>query len=147
MTESEIIEFVSGFPGVVTQTIEENSKAPEVAWGDTFFFYDPEGTLETHPRQPFATIVIKDYPDWDTFSDLNRPGVFRLNIAVGRATLQRLAGDGTEVDYTAEDRVLPHPKYATQGWIAIVNPGEQARPLLTEAHARAVARHRPRKTS
>ncbi|MET7330088.1 DUF6194 family protein [Nonomuraea sp. NPDC005650] len=147
MTENDIIQFVSGFPGVVTQTIEENSDTPEVAWGDTFFFYDPEGTLEAHPRQPFATIVIKDYPDWDTVSDLNRPGVFRLNIAIGRAAMERLVGDDPDVDYTAEDRVVPHPKYATQGWIAIVSPGEQARPLLTEAHARAVARHRPRKAS
>lgn len=151
MTESDIITFVSAMPGVVAMTIEPGSETPELAWGDTFIYYDPDGTLESHPRQPFATVVTKDYEGFDTASDLNRPGVFRLNIAAGRAAFERLLGyppaahaehhGGT--DYTAADRVLPHPVYAAQGWISIVNPGEQARPLLAEAHARAVARHRP----
>jgi hypothetical protein len=40
--------------------------------GNTFFFYDSE--RET----PFATILVND--DYDSFSELKRPNVFRLNI-------------------------------------------------------------------
>jgi hypothetical protein len=37
------------------------SGAPEVAWGDSFFFYDPDGDAPTDRRMPFATIVTNDY--------------------------------------------------------------------------------------
>jgi len=43
VTESDIIEVVAALPGVVAVTASEANGAPEVAWGDTFFFYDPEG--------------------------------------------------------------------------------------------------------
>lgn len=141
----DVIEFVTGLPGVVAVTPDETSGAPEVAWGDTFFFYDPDDDPAAR-RMPFATIVIKDYPDWDTASNLSRPGVSRLNIAVGRAVVEELAGDSGDVDYTEIDRLIPHPVYAAQGWVAILNPGERtgalARKLLTDAHARAARRHR-----
>jgi hypothetical protein len=42
VTETEIIEYVSGLSGVVTLIASEESGAPAAAWGDTFFFYDPE---------------------------------------------------------------------------------------------------------
>ena len=102
---------------------------------------------------PFATIVTQDYDGWDTASDLNRPGVFRLNIAVGRTAFEQLTGyppgehetRPVRLDYTALDRLIPHPAYAAQAWVSILNPGEatarQARALLTDAHARAVRRH------
>ncbi len=54
-----------------------------------------------------------------------------------------------DFDYTAIDTVLPHPTYAKQAWVSILNPGEQtsdqARTLITEAHDRAAAGHRPRR--
>jgi len=105
---------------------------------------------------PFATLVVKDYEGFDTASALNRPGVFRLNIAVGRARFQQLLGyppaahpeHHPDVDYTTADRILPHPGYAAQGWIAVLNPDDataaQARALLEEARTRAAERHRPR---
>lgn len=139
------MRFAAGLPGVVAYTPDETSDAPEVAWGDTFFFYDPDDDPAAR-RMPFATIVTKDYPGFDTASNLSRPGVSRLNIAVGRSAVEELTGD---VDYTELDRLIPHPVYATQGWVAILNPGERtaglARRLLTDAHARAVRRHRPPK--
>lgn len=61
VTESEIIEYVNGLPGVVTVTASEENAAPEAAWGDTFFFYDPEGNTPENQRLPFATLVIHDY--------------------------------------------------------------------------------------
>jgi hypothetical protein len=140
MTPDDIIGFVAPMPGVTTMTAGPENGAPEVAWGDSFFTYDNE-------QLPFATIVVTDYPGFDTASDLNRPGVFRLNIAIGRTRFTELLGyppaavpDG--IDYTVTDQILPHPVYATQAWISILNPGEHAKALLTEAHRRAVARHR-----
>lgn len=114
--------------------------APEAAWGDSFFFYGNDR------RFPFATIVTQDYRDFDTASDLDRPGAFRVNLWVGRSALRRLLGSQQPdpVDYRAPDVLLPHPIYAAQGWVCIVNPGpatsDLLRSLLSEAHARAVAR-------
>jgi len=156
MTEEEIIRFVAGLPGVAVVTASEANGAPAVAWGDSFFFYDPEGDTPADRRLPFATIVTQDYQGFDTASNLDRPGVFRLNVAVGRARFQELLdyppdahADQAGIDYTALDRVLPHPVYATQGWVSILNPGEatgeMARSLLVDAHARAADRQRPRR--
>ncbi|GAA4988204.1 hypothetical protein HD597_007660 [Nonomuraea thailandensis] len=155
MTEDDIITFVSGLPGTVVFTAGPGDGSPEVAWGDSFFFYEPDG-LDAVPadgRLPYATIVTKDYAGFDTASGLDRPGVFRLNVAVGRVEFERLVGyppaahaahhDG--VDYAALDQVIPHPLYATQSWVSILNPGDagRAQAILRDAHARAAKRHRP----
>ncbi len=157
MTEDEIIQFVAGLPGVEALTVTADSGAPEIAWGDSFFFYDPDRTIPADNRLPFVTIVTKNYTGFDEASDLDRDGVFRLNIAVGRRTFEELVGyppaghaaHHADVDYTALDTVIPHPLYAAQGWVSIVNPGERtaevALTLITGAHHRAVARHRPRR--
>jgi Family of unknown function (DUF6194) len=153
VTETEIIDYVSALPGVVTFTASEANSAPEAAWGDTFFFYDPEGDRPENQRLPFATIVIHDYAGWDTESQLDREGIFRVNIAVGRTAFERLLGHSAaehaahhdEFDYTATDVVIPHPTYASQGWISVLNPAEktstQVQQLLDEAHGLAVRRH------
>jgi hypothetical protein len=152
MTQDEIIQFATGLPGTIAITAGEDDGAPEVAWGDTFFYYDPHGDAPTDRRLPFATIVTKDYDGFDTASDLNRPGVFRLNVAVGRKRFEELTGHPPAAhadhhagfDYTVTDRVLPHPVYAAQGWVCILNPGEATAPLavslLEEARARAAER-------
>jgi hypothetical protein len=155
VTEEDISHFVAGLPGVVAVTASRANGAPEVAWGDSFFFYDPESDIPPERRFPFATIVTKDYAGFDTLSHLNRPGVFRLNIAVGRHRFEDVIGyppaehaeHQLQFDYTALDLLLPHPVYAVQAWVSILNPGEgtgeQARSLLIEAHTRATKRHRP----
>ena len=154
MTEADVIAFVAALPGVAAQTAAEGDGSPEIAWGDSFFFYDPDDDPDDR-RFPFATIVTKDYPGFDTASDLDRPGRFRLNIAVGRDRFRELIGypapehadHAAGRDYAAADQLLPHPTYAAQSWVSIVSPGaatdEQARSLLVEAHQRAVRRHRP----
>lgn len=156
MTEEEVIRFVGGMSGVEYLTAGEGSGAPEVAWGDTFFYYDPDGTDPADRKFPFATIVIKDYDGFDTLSNVNRPGVFRVNIAVGRHVYQDLFGHSPaahaehhdEYDYTALDRLIPHPVYAVQGWVSVLNPGEstadRTRELLTQAHTRATTRRHHR---
>ena len=81
---------------------------------------------------------------------VQRPGAFRLNIGVGRETFERLVGSMTDPDYAAPDRLLPHPVYAKQLWISILNPSDATfrdvvLPLITEAHDRLAAqraRHR-----
>ena len=110
--------------------------------GATFFSLDPE---KHWPN--FATIVTTDEHDEGAPSDLSRPGVFRLNIGVGRATFERLVGATADPDHAAFDRVLPHPVYARQLWISILNPSERTfgavvLPLLDEAHARVAGSRR-----
>jgi hypothetical protein len=153
LSEDDIIRLVGGMPSVAVVTASEAGGAPEAAWGDSFFFYDPDGDPEDR-RMPFATIVTSNYDGFDTASDLGRPGVFRLNVAVGRARFEELVGyppsghaeRSAGHDYAAVDQLLPHPVYGARAWVSIVNPGErtgaQARTLLAEAHARAVGRHR-----
>ena len=67
----------------------------------------------------FATIVTHDTPGWDEVSRLDRLGVFRLNLHVGRNHVPTVS-DG--IDYGCGGMVLPHPQYARQGWVSIVNP-------------------------
>jgi hypothetical protein len=112
--------------------------------GDTFFIYDPGRDLDDKRRFPFATIVTKDYGDFDNTSSLNRPGVFRLNIGVSRDTFRSLFEEAAEHDNAALDTLIPHPVYASQSWVSVLNPSqrtfESLRPLLAEAYERAVRR-------
>ncbi len=156
VTETEIIALLSGLDGVVVLTASAESGAPEVAWGDSFFYYDPEAS-EANQRLPFATLVVSDYPGFDTSSRLDRDGVFRLNVAVGRAAYERLLGHAPashaehsdDYDYAELDVLLPHPVYAGQGWVSILNPGprtaELAQRLLVQAHDLARGRWQRRR--
>jgi hypothetical protein len=128
-------------PEAITRTILETWPETDTvdALGARFFSLDPERHFPN-----FATVVTTDEHDEGAPSDLARPGVFRLNIGVGRATFERLVGSMDEVDYAAFDRILPHPVYAKQLWISILNPSDATFrdvvvPLLTEAHDRLAA--------
>ena len=97
----------------------------------------------------FATIVTTDEHDEGTPSNLAREGVFRLNLGVGRETYERLVGQTADPDYAELDRIVPHPVYARQRWVAILNPSrrtfdEVLKPLIAEAHDRLA--RTPRKT-
>ncbi|RFU87119.1 hypothetical protein DY218_08695 [Streptomyces triticagri] len=148
-----IVRAVRGFDGALVTLPAPGSEYPELAWGDAFFSYAPDGRLPQH-TQPYGTIVTKNYPG-DTSSDLDRPGRFRVNIHVGRQALRELVGeqpdgDGAEpaVDPAAADTIGPHPVYAAQGWIAVVAPGPRTLDtvlrLLAEAHDAARTRHERR---
>jgi hypothetical protein len=117
----------------------------EIAAGDTFFIYDPERNLDDKHRFPFATIVTKDYGDFDDASNLNRDGVWRLNIGLSRDTFRRLFPDSDVLyDYTALDTLMPHPVYAPQSYVCVLNPShatfDAVKPLLQEAYELAVRR-------
>src|SRR5215471_2384804 len=138
MEQSEIVRYVAEtFTGV---NILQPTDGPGA--GDTFFIYDPDRNLEPKQQMPFATIVTKDYGDFDNTSNLNRPGVFRLNIGVSRETFRSLFEEGAEHDNAALDTLIPHPVYASQSWVSVLNPSqrtfESLRPLLAEAYERAV---------
>src|SRR5436309_11376368 len=114
MNEGSIRRFIaSEFAGVDADIGSKEAGSPEIAWGDTFFIYDPERNLEGSGRFPFATIVTKDYPDFDTASDLDREGIWRLNIALDQAEFDGLFPARSQHDFTALDVLIPHPVYAT----------------------------------
>jgi hypothetical protein len=101
------------------------------AMGGTFFSCNDQ----SWPN--FATIATGD--DFDDASNLTRDGVFRLNIGVTGRTFDRYVDPSVEPDHAALDVVLPHPVYAAQHWLAILNPSATSfenvvKPLLDEAH-------------
>lgn len=126
-----------------------NSRFADLAWvsaeGNQFCFVAQER------RMPFLTLV-KDDPS-ETIAGLSRPGVFRLNLGLGRESFEARFGprpggtiaDGpaeTGFDYARLDLLMPHPTYGRMYWVGILNPSRQSftalAPLLDEAHALAV---------
>jgi hypothetical protein len=106
--------------------------------GGTFYSCDPAN----FPN--FATVVTSDA--FDDASNLSRPDAYRLNIGLSRQTFQRLVEGEGEPDYTALDRLMPHPVYAKQHYVSILNPSAETfedliKPLLEEAHARTAAQY------
>jgi hypothetical protein len=152
MTVDELVTWIrSNLDEVDVLVASAENGAPEGSWGDVFVNHDvPAGTKVGFP---FATIVTQDQPDFDDRSRLDRPGAFRVNIQVGRQRAGELLGvapgawDLDNTDFAEADRLLPHPVYAAQGYISVVNPGEATSELvlelLQEAHARSAARLRP----
>jgi hypothetical protein len=144
--EEAIIEYIAQtFPGVEVVRPTDGPGA-----GDTFFIYDPQPNLDSKRGFPFATIVTKDYGEFDNTSRLNRPEVFRLNIGVSRGTFRTLfeSAPTSDYDFAALDLLMPHPVYASQSWVCVLNPGretfEHLKPLLDEACARVSRRPRRR---
>jgi hypothetical protein len=140
----QILSAVRALDGVLVLAPQAGSEFPEVAWGDAFFYYAPDGQVPQHV-QPYGTIVTKDYPD-DTASRLDEEERWRVNIHVDQATFRRLTGEEPrhltrDRDFAAVDQINPHPVYGAHGWVAIVNPGERtmdtAIGLLSEAHEAA----------
>ena len=144
MTIDEVTEYVEALDGVLTLRPQEGDGSPEIAWGDLFFYYAPDGVV---PQvQPFATIVTKDYPD-DTTSRLDRPDAFRVNVAAGSEAFRRWT-EGEQPDPSTSDVVMAHPVYGSLSWLCVVNPGpeteETLRDLLRTAYDKARARRERR---
>lgn len=121
---------------------------PVTVTGTTYYFYDPE------QKFPFVTLVTDNAHD--SASNLDRPGVFRLNIGGSKETYRALfgsspapdaAGEGAgDHDFTALDRLLPHPVYGRMHWVCVLNPtadtfATTVQPLLAEAYAIHVRRY------
>lgn len=145
MTPADVRAYVEGLGGVLTLAPGPGDGTPELAWGDLFFYEAPDGVVP--PGQPFATVVTKDYP-WEPASGLDRPGAFRVNVGAEAEEFARWSAAAADLPPTTTDVVLPHPTYAAQGWLCIVDPAEGSedalRGLLSSAHARARARRERR---
>ena len=128
----------------ITSTFENVETS--VNLGYTFFFYRDDHML------PFATIASTGN-EYEKISNLDRPGVYRLNIGLSRETFQSLFGtnkvDLGAYDFTALDMIMPHPDYAAQSFICVLSPSEatfeRIRPLLAEAYDIARKRYDRRK--
>ncbi len=72
MDEASITNYIATtFKGVDVVVSSEEIGAPEISWGDSFFIYDPDRNLDDARRFPFATIVTKDYGEFDNASKLD----------------------------------------------------------------------------
>jgi hypothetical protein len=130
MTQQELENFIEKLPNVER---EENM-------GYIFYF------IGSNHMVPFTTIAYKDN-DYDNISQLSRNGVFRVNIGVGKETFNALVGHDTpevKIDYATLNTFMPHPDYAKQLFICILNPSEQneerVKKAILEAHALATSR-------
>lgn len=155
MNDDEILRYVERLGDVRSLRPAPGDGTPEISWGDTFFYYSPDGTVPT-ATQPFATIVTKNYPD-DESSRLDRPDTFRLNIAAGKEAFISATGheprepSAGDIDPSVPDTVSAHPVYGALGWLAVLNPGVRsevaARELLRTAHHLARVRYERRSES
>lgn len=129
MNSDDVIDYIQHLDNVQQ---EEN-------YGYTFFFVGDDHRLS------FVTIAHSDN-EYDNVSNLKREGVFRINIGVSRETFKSLIGDydAENIDYSVLNVFLPHPDYAKQNFICILNPSqdniETTKSLIDEAHAIASAR-------
>lgn len=106
MSLTSIEQYLGSLPAITTSE----------HFGYKFFFYGTEQVL------PFVTIALADN-EHDQVSRLDRDGIFRLNIGVSKATFQQLFPDDSAAwDYTALNSFMPHPHYAAQHFICILNP-------------------------
>ena len=78
---------------------------------DFYFFYAPGDGRPADHIFPFATLVTGDRHD--QFSNLDRPGVYRLNVGVGKETFRELFGPNPVLP--PADSPLALPKAAAGG--------------------------------
>lgn len=130
MLQSDVQEFVATLANVEQ---EEN-------YGYTFFFIGDDH------QHGFVTIADSDN-EYDNVSNLARDGVFRINIGVSRKTFKNLFPDyeSQTYDYSVLNTFLPHPDYAKQNFICILNPSgdhvDSTKQYIREAHANATTRY------
>ena len=102
----------------------------------------------------FATIASTGN-EYEKISNLDRPGVYRLNIGVSRDTFQAMFGKGkidvSAYDFTALDILMPHPDYSSQHFLCVLSPSEatfeRIRPLVAEAYNIAMKKYKRHKTN
>ena len=133
MNEAEVLGYIiKTFPDV--ETMHD--------YGYDMFFYKSDRKLS------FATLISSDY-EYDNVSNLDRPGVFRLNIGVSKQTFQSLFGKDevniNDYDFTTLDVIMPHPEYAQYHFLCVLSPSdktfEKIRSFLAEAYDIAARRY------
>lgn len=143
VSQEQIRSCLTSLGDVFLQVAKSGDGSPEIAWGDTFAYCRrPDGSI---PQMPFVTIVTKDYKGFDEESQLNRGGLFRLNMELGRQQFEQTFGfrpdlcDGNRArfDFTAINTLFPHPVYGKSSWACIINPDEDSRSLVESCLASA----------
>lgn len=127
------------------------------SWGGRGIFYNPGKRLK---RGVYVLTVKEKDGENDRASQLDREGVFRVNIGVRKPTFTGLfgatpkrPGKGRVVDmafdFTAGDQIIPHPVYAWMGWICVLNPSEETfemlKPLIQEGYEYAKEKYEKKK--
>lgn len=103
------------------------------SWGERGIFYNPGKTLK---RGIYVLTIKEKDGEHDKASQLNRENVYRVNVGLRKVTFITLFGTvpkrpaagkvvAMDMDFTALNRILPHPVYAWMGWICVLNPSEK----------------------
>lgn len=126
------------------------------SWGERGIFYNPCNRLK---RGVYVLTIKEKDGDNDKGSNLNRENVYRVNLGVRKTTFTEMFGyipkrpaKGCIVDmnydFSAVNRILPHPVYAWMGWICTLNPSEktfeQLKLFIQEAYEFAKEKHKKR---
>lgn len=131
-------------------TDEFEGVIPKSSWGETSLFYNPGKAL---PNGVYFCTIKEKNGDNDKASDLDREGVFRLSIGISKETYEKHFGSrpkrppkggiiDTGHDFTALNKLMPHPIYGWMSWVQVLNPSESTfedlLTLITEAYSNAV---------
>ena len=148
MTPDEILQYCLD---TLEGTVLVNS------WGERGIFYNPENKLK---RGIYVLTIKEKDGDNDKGSNLDRDGVYRVNIGLRKTTFQKMygyiparpaAGEIVDMDcdFTVTDTILPHPVYAWMSWISILNPSidtfQRLQPLIRESYEYAKEKFKKRK--
>lgn len=95
------------------------------SWGEKGIFYNPGLVLK---RGVYILTVKEKDGDNDKASNLDRTGIYRVNLGLRKSTFQKMYGKiparpaaggvvDMDCDFTALDIIIPHPIYAWMGWV------------------------------
>lgn len=148
MTAEEILNYcLENFDGTVL--VE--------SWGEKGIFYNPDHVLK---RGVYILTVKEKDGDNDKGSDLDREDVYHVNMGIRKKTFTELFGAvpkrpsaggivDMNYDFTALDKMLPHPVYAWMAWMCVLNPSEQTfeklKPFIKEAYEYAKEKFKKRR--
>jgi len=129
---------------------------PKASWGETSFFYNPDGSS---PHGTYFLTIKEKNGDNDKASNLDRYNIYRLNFGVSKDTFLSLFDDiptrpakdqiiSCDYDFTQCNQLTPHPIYGWMRWLAIISPDHQKfetiKPLISESYDLAVKKFKKR---
>lgn len=137
MDAEHIIKYVlMNYSGVVLKSL----------WGEKALVYNPGDQL---PNGTYFVFIKEKDTKNDKASNLDRDGVYRINLGIGKKTFLSLFKElpskppkggvmKTGHNFQEFDRIMPHPVYGWAAWICVLNPSEEnlqrLKPLLDEAY-------------
>ena len=128
------------------------------SWGETGVFYNPQNKFK---RGVYILTIKEKDGDNDKSSNLDRHGVYRLNIGVSRNTFLKHFAEiparpskggviDMDCDFTQKGVLMPHPVYGWMSWVCILNPtieyfNSSLKELIDEAYELARQKAKKRK--